>query len=178
MKVSTRGRYALRLLVYLARIEEAEKEKTKTQEKASKTKQTVAAKRGKKESVWTSVKTVSEHEGISVKYLEQIVSSLTKAKLLKSRRGPQGGYALVKAPKDYTVGEILRAIEGSLTPVSCLEDGRKGCRFADVCSTLDFWMGLDKVITDYVNSYSLQDLVDSKERKKQAFLERTHIEIA
>lgn len=133
MKVSTRGRYALRMMIFLAR-----------QDK----------------SAWTSLKQVSQAEGISIKYLEQIANSLAKDGLVESRRGAHGGYKLARDPKDYPVGDILRAIEGSLAPTSCLDYEVNPCRFQDSCSTLNFWEGLRDVVNEYVDASSLADLVN------------------
>ena len=134
MKISTRGRYALRMMVEIARRNSGE---------------------------WISIKDISERQGISVKYLEQIVTNLTRSGLLLSSRGPQGGYMLAKAPSQYTAGEILRAIEGDLTPVACLESNAKPCERRGICPTIRFWEGLHKVINDYVDSVTLQDLADT-----------------
>lgn len=100
MKISTKGRYALRLMLDLAM-------------------------NGKENFV--PIRSVSERQEISEKYLEQIITALSRAKLVKSARGAQGGYKLVKAPEEYTTGEILRAVEGSLAPVACLEPGHTVC---------------------------------------------------
>lgn len=148
MKISTRGRYALRLMVFIA----FNSERIRLNSAGD----TVNPE-------WTSLKDVSENEHISMKYLEQIVGELTKARMLLSKRGPKGGYALARKPEEYTVGEILRAIEGDLAPVACLENCQTGCRHAESCSTIDFWMGYDRVIDDYVNSVRLSDLVLRKE---------------
>jgi len=112
---------------------------------------------------WISLKDISRRQGVSVKYLEQIANALNKSGLLVSSRGPQGGYMLAKAPEKYTVGHILRAIEGSLSPVACLETEVNTCERKDFCSTLGFWKGLYKVINDYVDSVTLRDLVNQVE---------------
>ncbi len=134
MRVSSKGRYALRMMIDIA------ENHTKT---------------------WISIKDISKRQGISVKYLEQIVTNLCKSGMLKSSRGPQGGYMLAKAPDQYTAGQILRVMEGSLAPVVCLEDEENQCDRKSICPTIDFWKGLDKVIGDYVDSVTLQDLCDS-----------------
>jgi Rrf2 family protein len=133
MKISTRGRYALRMMVEIAMHDREE---------------------------WVSIKDISERQGISVKYLEQIVTNLTKSGLLLSSRGPRGGYMLAKNPDEYTAGEILRVIEGELAPVACLESGTKLCERRGVCPTIKFWEGLHQVINEYVDSVTLQDLLD------------------
>ncbi len=132
MKVSTKGRYALRMMVDIAENSTGER---------------------------IPLKDISERQGISVKYLEQIVPNLTRAGLLRSERGSGGGYSLAKAPSQYTVGEILRAIEGKLAPVACLEDETNQCQRCTYCKTLDFWEGLYTVIADYTDSVTLQDFL-------------------
>lgn len=132
MKVSTKGRYAIRLMVDLAR-----------QDK----------------NVFTSLRDISQRQNVSMKYMEQIVGQLSRAGLLESVRGPQGGYKLIKPVQQYTVGEILRATEGSLAPVVCLEGDENTCERAPTCPTLPFWEGLYGVITQYVDNVSLQELV-------------------
>ena len=132
MKISSKGRYALRMMI------------------------DIAENSGDRP---VAIKDISERQGISTKYLEQIVTGLTRAHLLKSERGPQGGYMLTKAPKDYTAGQILRAIEGSLAPVACLADETNQCGRYSFCQTIDFWTGLYRAIDDYVDSVTLQDFL-------------------
>jgi Rrf2 family protein len=108
------------------------------------------------------IKDVSRRQAVSVKYLEQIVSQLTKAGLLRSGRGSQGGYTLVKTPREYTVGEILRVAEGTLAPVACLADPDFGCNRVDFCPTIAFWRGLHDAIDKYVDSATLQSLIKNK----------------
>ena len=134
MKVSTKGRYALRMMIDIAEHSDNER---------------------------VSIKEISERQGISVKYMEQIVTNLTRTGLLRSGRGSGGGYSLAKAPDQYTVGEILRAIEGKLVPVACLEDEINKCERSSYCETLNFWIGLYKMIDGYVNSFTLQDFIKS-----------------
>ncbi len=136
MKISSKGRYALRMMIEIARRRSGE---------------------------WVSLKDISQHQGISVKYLEQIVSHLTATGLLLSSRGAQGGYQLAKTPDHYTAGQILRAMEGSLAPVACLDTDNNTCERRECCTTLAFWEGLDKVIREYVDGVTLQDLVSSCE---------------
>lgn len=108
-----------------------------------------------------SLRDISTRQGITVKYLEQIVTSLTRAGFLRSQRGNNGGYQLARNPGDYTVGEILRVMEGSLEPIACLEfEGQQVCDRSATCITLPFWKGLSQVINNYVDSYSLQDMLD------------------
>ncbi len=138
MKISTKGRYALRLMLDIA-------------------------ENGHGNVV--PLKDISARQGISVKYLEQIVGTLSKAGLLKSVRGPQGGYRLMKAPEECTVGSILRLTEGNLAPVACLEDEKNQCSRCDECETIDFWIGLNKLINEYIDSYTLADLLRSKRQR-------------
>lgn len=133
MKISTKGRYALRLLLDIAR---------------------------QGEGAVVSLKEISVRQEISVKYLEQIVLKLNKAKMLHSIRGVQGGYRLARAPKDCGVGEILRAVEGSLAPITCLQSEVNQCERCNQCDTLWFWEGLDQAINAYVDGYTLQDFLD------------------
>ena len=100
-----------------------------------------------------------------MKYLEQIVGLLSKAGLLRSGRGPQGGYRLARTPEEYTVGDILRLTEGNLAPVACLEGQENTCERCGQCATLDFWTGLYAVINDYIDRYTLADLVRTERRK-------------
>lgn len=133
MKISTKGRYALRLMLDLG--------SQKSQE-------------------LVSLRDVSQRQQISIKYLEQISSALCRAELLQSGRGARGGYRLTRTPEEYTVGEILRAAEGSLAPVTCLVEEEVACDRAEGCATLAFWQGLADVINRYVDSVTLQDLLD------------------
>lgn len=133
MKISTKGRYALRVMLDLAVNNTGE---------------------------YISLKDVASRQGITLKYLEQVVNLLKKAGYVISYRGNNGGYKLAKAPSEYKVGDILRVAEGSLAPVACLDSGTVICDRADTCPTLNFWMGLDKVVNDYVDSYTLQMLLD------------------
>ena len=97
----------------------------------------------------------------SKKYLEQIVPLLNKSNLLRTNRGYQGGYRLAKDPGDYTVGEILRITEGDLAPVACLQSGEVDCPRAEQCLTISVWEGLYHVINRYLDSITLQDILDS-----------------
>ena len=135
MKISTKGRYALRVMLDIAHY-------------------------GGNENV--SLKEISAREGISVKYLEQIVAQLGKLGLLKSVRGTLGGYRLARLPKEYTVGEILRVTEGSLAPVACLDSDRNECERYLECPTIKVWEGLYEVINKYVDSITLEDLLEKQ----------------
>ena len=133
MKISTKGRYALRMLLELAQHPENE---------------------------CVSLKEISEHQGISKKYLEQIVPMLNKSGLLRTSRGNKGGYMLAKQPHACTVGDVLRATEGSLAPVACLEYDVNECPRAGYCETLFVWKGLSDAISGYLDSVTLQDILD------------------
>lgn len=133
MMISTRGRYALRVMIDIA----------------------VYANGS-----YVSLKEISERQEISVKYLEQVVALLNKAGFLQSLRGNNGGYKLTKHPSEYTAGDILRAAEGSLAPIACLKNETNDCARREKCTTLPFWENYYKTINDYVNSVTLQDLVD------------------
>ncbi len=132
MKISTKGRYALRLMIDLAQHDAAG---------------------------YIPLRDISRRQEISAKYLEQIVVQLSRAGLVTATRGAQGGYQLARHPAQYTVGEILRITEGSLAPVACLEHDPVECPRAEDCITLDFWRGLYDVVNRYVDSVTLEDLV-------------------
>jgi Rrf2 family protein len=106
-----------------------------------------------------SIKEISERQNISVKYLEQIVPNLIRAGLLRSERGASGGYMLTREPSQYTIGEILRAIEGRLAPVACLNDETNYCERSHLCKTLNFWTGLYQLVNNYVDSVTLQEFL-------------------
>ena len=132
MKISTKGRYALRLMIDLAQHDAAG---------------------------YIPLRDISRRQEISAKYLEQIVVQLSRAGLVTATRGAQGGYQLARHPAQYTVGEILRITEGSLAPVACLEHDPVECPRAEDCITLDFWRGLYDAVNRYVDSVTLEDLV-------------------
>ena len=132
MKISTKGRYALRMLLDMAIHNTGDP---------------------------VRIKDIAARQEISDKYLEQIVSILNKAGYVRSIRGPQGGYKLVKAPEQYTVGMILRLTEGSLAPVVCLEDEVNECERQDNCVTLLLWKKLDDAIKSVIDTVTLADLV-------------------
>lgn len=111
------------------------------------------------------IRTIAERQEISEKYLEQIISTLNRAGYVKSVRGAQGGYRLAKEPKEYTVGMILRLTEGSLAPVSCLEDEVNQCPRCGECSTLDVWEQLKEAIDNVVDNITLADLVEKQKEK-------------
>jgi Rrf2 family protein len=109
---------------------------------------------------YVSLKDVAERQGISKNYLEQIITLLKNTDMLKTTRGSQGGYKLAKLPEQYTVGDILRITEGNLAPVACLVDDVNMCQRNLFCMTLDVWRGLGKVIENYLDGITLQDILD------------------
>ena len=130
--ISTRGRYALRVMIDLAEhIDEG----------------------------YIPLQTIAKRQGISEKYLESILAVLSKAGLLDAVRGKGGGYRLCKSPDQFTTGQILRLMEGSLAPVACLEAGSSPCDRAGECRTLSLWAGLNDVINKYLDQYTLADLL-------------------
>ena len=136
--ISTKGRYALRLMIDIAAYSNGDV---------------------------VSLKDISNRQNISIKYLEQVVSFLTKSGMLQSVRGNNGGYRLTKKPSDYTAGEILRVAEGTLVPVACLQCDPITCERVEMCSTIGFWKGLNDVINNYVDSVTLEDLANKEKEK-------------
>ncbi len=136
MKISTKGRYALRMLLDLAQ---------------------------HMEQGYVPLKDIAERQNLSKKYLEQIVPVLNKSEMLQTNRGFQGGYRLAKAPDEYTVGEILRLTEGNLAPVACLADDPNQCLRREECITLPVWEGLYRAIAEYLDSITLQDILEGRE---------------
>lgn len=132
LKISTKGRYALRLMIDVA-INSSEKP--------------------------VSIKDIAKRQDISDKYLEQIISVLTKADFLRSIRGAQGGYVLRKSPAEYTVGMILRLTEGSLAPVACVEENAPRCERMDNCATVEVWRRMHDAINGVVDHITLADLL-------------------
>jgi len=113
-----------------------------------------------KDNGFIALKDVAKRQNISKKYLEQIVPVLNGAGLLTTNRGNRGGYKLAKEPKEYTVGDILRITEGSIAPVSCLESDVNSCERKNFCQTLYVWEGLYKVVNEYLDGITVQDIVD------------------
>lgn len=138
MKISTKGRYALRLMLDLAMNDNGQNIK---------------------------IKDIAARQMLSDKYLEQIITMLSRAGYVKSVRGAQGGYRLTKRPEQYTVGMILRLTEGSLAPVACLEDEENECSRADCCATLELYKRLDEAIRSVIDNMTLQDLADLQMQK-------------
>ncbi len=143
MKISTKGRYALRLMLDLALNNTGDP---------------------------VRVKDIAARQEISDKYLEQIISTLNKAGYVRSIRGPQGGYRLTKSPEQYTVGMILRLTEGSLAPVACLDEEENTCDRQDTCATLQLWKMLNNAISNVVDKVTLADLVEWQEAKMNNYV--------
>ncbi len=133
MMISTKGRYALRLMIYLGEHNTGD---------------------------LVSLKEIASSQSISMKYLEMIVSDLHKGGILISGRGKKGGYRLAVEPADCTIGQILKMTEKSLAPVNCLEGDTVTCEKADQCLTLPLWRQLDDLIDSYLESVTLQDLLE------------------
>ena len=132
MKISTRGRYALRVMLDLAEHNNGE---------------------------YIPLMDIAKRQEISEKYLESIVSVLSKQKFVKALRGKGGGYRLVRTPAEYTIGSILRITEGSMAPVACLEHEPNQCERVATCKTLKMWEGAYKVITEYFDGITIADLM-------------------
>ena len=132
MMVSTKGRYALRIMIDLAKQEEEGN---------------------------VPLSEIARRQEISVKYLEAVMAILNRAGLVVSRMGKNGGYRLTKPPAQYRVGEILRLTEGRLAPVHCLEDGEVNCSRSEGCVTLPMWKELDRLISEYLDHLTLEDLI-------------------
>ena len=132
MIVSTKGRYALRVMVHFAR-------------------------RGGEE--YIPLKEIAESEGISQKYLESIMTSLSKAGFVDAVHGKGGGYRLNRRPEDYTIGSILKLTEGSLSAVSCTSQGAAACSRSECCNALPMWERLDRMINDFFEGITLADLM-------------------
>lgn len=143
MKISTKGRYALRLMLDLAQHNTGE---------------------------MIRIKDIAMRQNVSEKYLEQIITSLKRADYVKSLRGAQGGYRLSKEPCEYTVGMILRLTEGNMAPVDCLEDSVNKCVRADLCTSVRLWMMLDEAIRGVIDYVTLQDMVDWGKEKGDNYI--------
>lgn len=134
MLISTKGRYALRVMIDLAEHQDSER---------------------------TPLKEIAERQEISQKYIEAIMTLLSKKGLVDAVHGKGGGYMLNRKPEDYKIGEILRLTEGSLSPVACLEAGAAECPRKNNCRTLPLWTKLDELVEGYLDSVSLADLMKS-----------------
>ena len=139
MKISTKGRYGLRVMIDIASHSEEE---------------------------YIALKDIAVRLNITVKYLEQIVAPLNKAGFLTSMRGNSGGHKLALSPDECKVGDILRVMEGNLSPVECVASGEVECPLAESCATVSFWKGLDDVVNNYIDSYTLSDLLPGKTSEK------------
>ena len=132
MMISTRGRYALRILVDMAE---------------------------NRKDGFVTLKEAADRQEISEKYLESIAKDLVKGRLLEGVRGKGGGYRLARPAEEISVLEVLQAAEGPLVPVACLEESSKPCTRAGDCRTLPIWEGLNRVVNEYLSGFTLQDLV-------------------
>ena len=132
MIISTRGRYALRVMIDLAENGNGE---------------------------YIAMKKIAERQGISLKYLERILPVLTQNHIVEGIQGKGGGYRLTRAPEEYRLGDILRLTEGDLAPVSCLECGAEPCENREQCRTLPVWIRLHEIIGDYLDGIRLSDLL-------------------
>ncbi|MBR6736688.1 MAG: Rrf2 family transcriptional regulator [Oscillospiraceae bacterium] len=143
MMISTRGRYALRVMIDLAE---------------------------HNADSYIPMKEVAQRQGISLKYLERILPVLVKNGLVEGVQGKGGGYRLSRAPEEYTVGEILRLTEGDLAPVACLGCQAEPCEKRDSCKTLSMWSEFHRLTNDYFDSVTLADLVNGKTVSKTLLL--------
>ena len=138
MKISTKGRYALRMLLDLAEHQNCG---------------------------YIALKDVAKRQNISKKYLEQIIPVFNKTGFLKTNRGFQGGYQLAKTPDKYTVGDVLRLTEGNLSPVACAEQDPIECDRSTECPMLPVWQGLTRVINEYLDGITLQDIIEQQKER-------------
>ena len=141
MKISTKGRYALQMLLDLAE---------------------------HKNDGFIALKEIAERQNISKQYLEQIITIINNSKILRANRGKQGGYMLAKEPSKITIGHVLRITEGSLSTTTCLESDINYCEMSRNCKTLHIWKELNKVIADYLDSVTLQDILN-KHQNAESF---------
>ncbi len=139
MNVTSKGRYALRVMLDLAQ---------------------------HPDEGYISLKTVADRQDISMKYLESIVGSLKKAELVESSRGKDGGYRLNRPAKDYPVGEILRCLEDNLAPVACIRAGSVDCDRAAACMTVPMWKELDEITNAYLDGVTLEDLLTGEKWRR------------
>lgn len=138
MLISTRGRYALRVLLDLA----------ENQDKG-----------------YIAMKKVAERQELSLKYIERIMPVLSKNHYVEGVQGKGGGYRLVKNPKEYRIGDILRLTEGTLAPVACLECNSKTCQREKTCKTLPMWREFYQIINDYFDNITLADLMNGEKHR-------------
>ena len=137
MKISTKGRYALRMLIDLALHQQ---------------------------DGFIALKDIASRQNISKKYLESIMVMLSKAGFVEAMHGKGGGYKLSKEPKEYKIGDILRLTEGTLAPVMCLEENAPRCERANQCKTLPLWTGLNNAITGYLDGVTLEDVLRGSDK--------------
>ena len=142
MNVTSKGRYALRIMIYLAQ---------------------------HSDEGYISLKTISDCTELSMKYLEMIVGNLKKAQLVDSTRGKEGGYKLSRKPEEYTVGEILNCIEDNLAPVACIKAGSINCDRSDACLTVPMWKELDDITNAYLATVTLTDLLTGDKWKNKNY---------
>lgn len=135
MKISTKGRYAMRMFLDLAEHQNCG---------------------------YIALKDIAERQNISKKYLEQIIPVFNNSGILKTNRGSHGGYMLAKTPDKCTVGEVLRLTEGTLAPIACVEEESSECERSQDCAMLPVWKGLYKVIIEYLDGITLQDILDEQ----------------
>lgn len=135
MKISTRGRYSLRMMIDLAQ---------------------------HYNDGFISLKDISDRQGISKKYLEQIIPFLNRSNLLLANKGHMGGYKLAKAPSAINIFEILASAEGTLAPVSCMDDANNQCEKCNECLTLPIYEGLYDIVNKYFESITLEDIIQKK----------------
>ena len=142
MRVSTKGRYAIRVIIDMAENGETD---------------------------FHPLHILAERQGLSEKYLEAILGTLVKNKLLEGARGKGGGYKLAKPAAEFSVWEILNAIETSMSPVECVDNGKNGCDRADVCPTLPMWKDLAKIIKDYFSGITIEQLARKAPKNTRPF---------
>ena len=140
MNVTSKGRYALRIMIDLAQ---------------------------HRDEGYISLKAISDRTQLSMKYLEMIVGNLKKAELVDSTRGKEGGYKLNKTPGEYSIGEILRCIEDNLAPVACIKEGEIQCDRSGACLTVPMWKELDDITNAYLDTVSLEDLLTGDKWRQQ-----------
>ena len=140
MNVTSKGRYALRIMIDLAQ---------------------------HRDEGYISLKTISDRTQLSMKYLEMIVGNLKKAELVDSTRGKEGGYKLNKTPQEYSIGEVLRCIEDNLAPVACIKEGEIQCDRSGACLTVPMWKELDDITNAYLDTVSLEDLLTGDKWRQQ-----------
>ena len=140
MNVTSKGRYALRIMIDLAQ---------------------------HRDEGYISLKTISDRTQLSMKYLEMIVGNLKKAELVDSTRGKEGGYKLNKTPQEYSIGEILRCIEDNLARVACIKEGEIQCDRSGACLTVPMWKELDDITNAYLDTVSLEDLLTGDKWRQQ-----------